>query len=81
MYLAQERAYRALYNHLVAAIRDGRYKLANTYEARAPIGFVDFFSALTSWAVYPIYLGLILVYLIAEYRGWLAVLAVVPKPG
>jgi hypothetical protein len=31
--------------------------------------------------VYPVYLGLVLVYLIAEFSGWLAVLAAAPKPG
>jgi hypothetical protein len=81
MYLAQERAYRALYNDVVAAIRAGKYTLDNVYEARAPVGFGDFLSALTSWSVYPVYLGLILVYLIAEFSGWLAVLAAAPKPG
>ena len=81
MYLAQERAYRALYNDVVAAIRAGKYTLDNVYEARAPVGFGDFLSALTSWSVYPVYLGLILVYLIAAFSGWLAVLAATPKSG
>jgi hypothetical protein len=81
MYLAHERAYRALYDYQVTAIRTGKYTLSNAYEARAPVGFCDFLSALTSWSVYPMYLGLIVVYLTAEYRGWLAVLAVVPKSG
>jgi hypothetical protein len=80
MYLAQERAYRALYNDVVTAIRGGTYTLANVYEARAPVGFGEFVSALTSWSVYPVYLGLIVVYLVAQFSGWLAVLAAVPKP-
>jgi hypothetical protein len=81
MYLAQERAYRALFNGQVTAIRTGKYTLDNVYEARAPFGFGDFISALASWSVCPVYLGLILVYLTAEYSGWLAVLAAVPKSG
>jgi hypothetical protein len=81
MYLAHERAYRTLYNQQVIAIRTRKYILENAYEARAPVGFGDFLSALTSWSVCPIYAGLIVVYLTAEYRGWLAVLAVVAKSG
>jgi hypothetical protein len=81
MHLAHERAYRTLYNHQVTAIRTRNYTLENTYEARAPVGFCDVLSALTSWSAYPMYLGLIVVYLTAEYRGWLAVLAAVPKSG
>lgn len=74
MYLAQERAYRDLYKTITGKIRNGSYVLADTYEARAPLPKRAFFSALRSWAVYPVYLGLILAYIFAYFTGWLAVL-------
>jgi hypothetical protein len=79
MYLAQEKAYRDLYAQIVNAIRNRSYALANVYEARAPLGFRRFYLALRSWSIFPIYLGLILVYLVARYAGWLAVLTAAAK--
>ncbi len=81
MYLAQEKAYRDLHAHTVKAIRDGSYALNSAYEASAPIGFRCVFSALGSWTIYPVYLGLILVYFFARFEGWLAVLAPAAKQG
>src|SRR5882672_3037984 len=77
MYLAQERAYRDLYTRIVGTIRDRSYKLSTAFEARAPLDFGGFCAALTSWSVYPIYLGLILAYLTAHFTGWLSLLTAV----
>ncbi len=80
MYLAQERAYRSLYTRVSQAIRDGSYARADTYELRAPPpGFTGFISALASWSIYPVYLGLILTYAVAASAGWLAVLTAIAK--
>ncbi len=75
MYLAQEKAYRDLHAHIVTKIRDRSYSLIDAYEAKAPMELRHFGSALRSWSIFPVYGGLILVYLIARCAGWLAVLA------
>jgi len=80
MYLAQEKAYRDLYTQVVNAIRNGSYALGNVYEVRAPLGFHRFYSALRSWSIFPVYLGLILAYLVVRYAGWLTVLTAAAKP-
>ena len=79
MYLAQERAYRRLYGGIVGLIRAGDYRRADAYEAGAPIGLADLLSSLASWSIFPIYGSLIVAYIIADVRGWLAVLAVAGK--
>jgi hypothetical protein len=75
MYLAQERAYRDLYSKVVAKIRDGSYKLTDTFEAKAPLRAADCVDALRSWAVWPVYLGLTALYVVAYQCGWLQLLA------
>ena len=70
MYLARERAYRDLYARMIDAIRSRSYALENEYEARAPLRFDRFCSALASWSIFPIYFGLILAYLAAYLLGW-----------
>jgi hypothetical protein len=80
MYLAQERAYRKLYSDTVESIRSRSYALGVAYGARtAPLTFSDFCSALKSWSIFPVYLSLLLAYLIVVYTGWLAILLAVPK--
>jgi hypothetical protein len=79
MYLAQERAYRDLYTRTIHAICNRSYTLGNVYDARAPINFRCFCSALASWSILPVYLGLILAYLVAMLSGWIAVLTAVAK--
>lgn len=79
MYLAQERAYRDLYNRIVGSVRDGSYSLKDIYEAHAPLSLGHVFSAFTSWAIYPVYLGIIAIYLVAHFTGWLAVLTATSK--
>jgi hypothetical protein len=71
MYLARERAYRDLYARMTDAIRNRSYALQSVYEARAPLRFDRFCSALASWSIFPIYFGLILAYLAAHLLGWL----------
>jgi hypothetical protein len=75
MYLAQERAYRDLYNNIVAKIHDRSYELKHTFCARAPLTFGSGIAVLKSWAIFPVYGSLILTYLVAWWRGWLALLA------
>lgn len=78
MYLAQERAYRSLYTRIAQAIRDGSYARGDAYDLRAPpLSFTNFLSALASWSIYPVCLGLILTYAVAASAGWLAVLTAV----
>jgi hypothetical protein len=74
MYLTQERAYRELYARVVKTIRDGTYDRNSAYEARAPLTFASFCATLTSWSIFPIYLTLILAYVVAACAGWLSVL-------
>ena len=80
MYLAQERAYRKLYSDMVGKIRDKTYALDVAYGAGTrPLTFNDFFSALKSWSIFPVYLSLLVSYLIVTYTGWLAILLTAPK--
>ena len=74
MYLAQEEAYRSLFNQVVKAIRNREYRIGNVFEATATIGISEFFNALISWSVLPVYLGLTAMYLVARWQGWLEVL-------
>jgi hypothetical protein len=79
MYLAQERAYRQLYADTVQSIRDRSYALRVAYAAGAPLTFDGFWSALKSWSIFPVYLSLLVSYLIVVYTGWLAILLAVSK--
>jgi len=80
MYLAQERAYRSHYTRMAQAVRDGSYGRAHACDLHAPSpSFTSFLSALASWSIYPVYLGLILTYVVAASAGWLAVLTAIAK--
>jgi hypothetical protein len=79
MYLAQEKAYRDLYDSTVKAIRDGTYGRNNLFEARAQRTLRDVAWALASWSIWPIYLTLILAYLVARCTGLIAALTAVSK--
>jgi hypothetical protein len=79
MYLAQENAYRDLYSNVVGRIRHGSYGLNDVYETSAPLGFCRVCSAFASWSVFPIYLGLLMMYLITDCMGGLAALTAVAK--
>lgn len=83
MYLAYEAAYRYLYGRMVENIRNGKYTLSEVFEADAWTGYLDFFyfvfRAFWSWAIWPVYLGLIVAYLAALHYGALETLAKVAK--
>jgi hypothetical protein len=79
MYLAQERSYRELYASVVQKIREGSYTRKDAFEARAPLTFCRIFSALSSWSIYPVYGGLLLVYIVASWAGWITLLTAVGK--
>lgn len=79
MYLAQERAYRKLYGRIVGKIRDRSYSLSDAFDARAPLNIGSVLRAVGSWSIYPVYLGLIAVFLLAYFKGWLAVIGTVSK--
>lgn len=78
-YLAQERAYRALYERTVTAIREQSYSRAIVFDAHAPGSFGQFCSALTSWSIFPVYLSLILAYIVATLTGGIALLAAISR--
>ena len=80
LYLAQEKAYRDLYTRTANAIQDRSYVLGSAFEARADCGFGCVCWALTSWSIWPVYAGLIAVYVVARYAGWLTLLAATKQP-
>jgi hypothetical protein len=75
MYLAQERAYRELYREIVKKIRDGQYGREEMFRDSAPILFVNALQAFTSWAIWPVYLGLIGIYIAARATGWMEIVS------
>ncbi|MHC2282153.1 hypothetical protein ACVME8_008796 [Bradyrhizobium diazoefficiens] len=70
-YLGREKAYRELYNALVAKIRGGTYSLSDCFDLSPAANGGHFFSALVSWSIWPIYLGLIVAYALARTSGLL----------
>jgi hypothetical protein len=71
-YLAQEKAYRDLYADVVDKLRRKDYKLGDAFNAVAPAA--KFVPAFKSWSVWPMYLGLLALYVVcmgAWYFGWL----------
>jgi hypothetical protein len=70
-YLANERAYRDLYNRLVAKIRSGTYTLADYGDLSASADAGHYIWALSSWSVWPVYLGLIIAYALVLLSGLL----------
>jgi hypothetical protein len=79
MYLAEEKSYRDLYNSMVSSIRDRSYKLDRVFEASADRGFGSVTWAIASWSIWPVYVGLIAAYVLAQSQGWLVLLAN-PRP-
>jgi hypothetical protein len=69
-YLANERAYRDLYNAIAAKLRDGSYGGSDMYRLSAPAGAARYVSALGSWSVWPVYLGLIVAYVLMWLTGF-----------
>jgi hypothetical protein len=58
-YLANEKAYRDFYNAIVAKIRDRSYGLADFANLNATTHAEHYISALSSWSVWPVYVGLV----------------------
>ncbi len=81
MYLTQETAYRALYGGIVTSVRQQKYKLDDAFEARAPWTSSDVCHATKSWSIWPIYGGLIVIYIVASIHGWTPLLTVAAKVG
>lgn len=71
MYLAQERVYRAMFRRVVETIRDGSYSRGDVFETEAGSAHSGLIAAFKSWSVWPIYLGLGVLYAIAFFSGWL----------
>lgn len=74
-YLAQERAYRALFRRMVGNLHEGKYTLQDTFEANAPMESGARWRAFRSWSVAPMYLTLAVLAAIAYWSGWLKILA------
>jgi hypothetical protein len=70
-YLANEKAYRDVYNKIVAKIRDRSYGLADYGDLSAPADAGHYIWALLSWSVWPVYLGLIVAYALVMLSGLL----------
>jgi hypothetical protein len=70
-YLGREKAYRELYNSAVAKIRDGTYALSDCFDLSPAASGRHFISALGSWSIWPIYLGLVVAYALARTSGLL----------
>src|SRR5260370_27910521 len=63
-YLANEKAYRDLYNRFAAKIRDGTYRLADCFVLSAPTDASHHLWAHAASSVWPAYLRLIVAYLL-----------------
>lgn len=70
-YLANEKAYRDLYNRIVARIRGNSYGLADFGDLTAPVDVGHYIWAFSSWSVLPVYLGLIIAYVVVLSSGLL----------
>jgi hypothetical protein len=70
-YLANEKAYRDLYNSVVEKIRNRTYGLADYANLSAPADAGHYLWALSSWSVWPVYLGLIIAYVVVLLSGLL----------
>ena len=63
-YLQREKAWRELFQSVVNNVRTGNYTIADCYDLNARTRCADFWSALCSWAVWPVYVGLIIAYIL-----------------
>jgi hypothetical protein len=70
-YLANEKAYRDLYNTIVAKIRDHSYGPADYFNLSVPADAGHYIWALSSWSIWPVYLGLIIAYALVLLSGLL----------
>jgi hypothetical protein len=70
-YLANERAYRDLYNRVVTKIRNRSYGLTDYADLTAPTDAGRYIGALSSWSIWPVYLGLTIAYALVLLSGLL----------
>ncbi len=70
-YLANEKAYRDLFNSIANKIRGGVYTLADFADLSAPPDTGHYLWGLSSWSVWPVYIGLFVAYLIVLLSGLL----------
>jgi hypothetical protein len=70
-YLANEKAYRDLYNTIVGKIRDRSYGLADRFNLSAPTDAGHYILAVSSWSIWPVYLGLTIAYALVMLSGLL----------
>lgn len=70
-YLAREKAYRELFNSLAEKIRNYTYSLSDSFSLKAPSNGKHYVAALKSWSVWPLYVGLVVVYALARTSGLL----------
>jgi hypothetical protein len=68
-YLSRERAFRKLYVVMVDKIRSGTYATLDVFDLGALTKITDVGSALRSWSVWPIYVGLLIAYALARMFG------------
>jgi hypothetical protein len=74
MYLGQERAYRELHGRMVMKIQAGNYARSDVFDARARLEFLQALCAFTSWSVWPVYVGMVAIYVAARCTGWMQML-------
>jgi hypothetical protein len=79
MYLAQEKAYRELYKSTIDSVRARSYTLVSVYGASAKLRSTHVGKAFLSWSIFPVYLGLVVAYVVAHCAGWLATVTAVAK--
>jgi hypothetical protein len=70
MYLAQETAYRGLFNEIVGSMQRGEYTRADCFKAAAPVEWSHVGRAFLSWSIAPLYVGLTILYFAAAALGW-----------
>jgi len=79
MYLTWEKSYRDLYTQIATKVRDGRYKRADAFNAKASLNLPNFLWAFFSWSIIPVYGGLVFAYFVASCTGVLNVLTTAGK--
>jgi hypothetical protein len=70
-YLANEPAYRELYNGVVMKIRNRACGIADYADLTAPTDAGHYIAALSSRSIWPVYLGLIVAYIVILLSGFL----------
>lgn len=75
VYLAQEVAYRRLYQSVITTIQTGRYSISNLYAAGAAIQRGDVWKSIKSWSIWPFYGAILLVNWYCWWSGALDILS------